>query len=103
MDLDGSLIATDLLHESTLKLLRASPLALLHLPAWLMRGKAVLKREIASRVDIDVTTLPYRAEVVQYIREARARGQRTVLVTASDGGLAKSVARHLGLFDDVLA
>ena len=103
MDLDGSLIATDLLHESTLKLLRASPLALLHLPAWLMRGKAVLKREIASRVDIDVTTLPYRAEVVQYIREARARGQRTVLVTASDGGLAKRVARHVGLCEDVLA
>ncbi|MDM0045925.1 UbiA family prenyltransferase [Variovorax dokdonensis] len=103
VDLDGSLIATDLLHESTLKLLRVSPRSLLDLPKWLMQGKARLKREIASRVDIDVTTLPYRNEVVQFVRDAKASGRRTVLVTASDRQFAQGVAQHLGLFDDVIA
>lgn len=103
VDLDGSLIATDLLHESLLKLLRASPLALLHLPAWWLHGKAFLKREVASRVDIDVTTLPYRPEVLQFVRDARAAGRRIVLTTASDFKFAWRIAEHLKVFDAVLA
>lgn len=103
VDLDGSLIATDLLHESLLKLLRVSPLSLLRLPGWLLRGKAALKREVAQRVEIDVTTLPYRPEVIRFVREARANGKRVVLATASDVRLASQVAEHLGLFDGVIA
>lgn len=103
VDLDGSLIATDLLHESLLKLLRAAPLALLNLPGWWLRGKAFLKREVASRVDIDVTTLPYRPEVLQFIRDARAAGRRIVLTTASDFKFALRIAEHLNMFDAVLA
>lgn len=103
VDLDGSLIATDLLHESLLNLVRVEPLALLHLPGWLAQGKAVLKREVASRTEIDVTTLPYRPEVVQFVRDAREEGRRVVLATASDAALALKVARHLDIFDGVLA
>jgi 4-hydroxybenzoate polyprenyltransferase/phosphoserine phosphatase len=103
VDLDGTLIATDLLHESLLKLLRASPLSLLQLPLWLLRGKATLKREVAARVEIDVTTLPYRPEVLQLVRSARFEGRRVVLATASDAKFACEVAAHLDLFDAVLA
>jgi 4-hydroxybenzoate polyprenyltransferase/phosphoserine phosphatase len=103
VDLDGTLIATDLLHESLLQLVRASPLSLLSLPLWLLRGKAAFKDEVAQRIAIDVTTLPYRPEVIELVRSARAAGRRTVLVTASDARLAHAVARHLGLFDAVLA
>lgn len=102
VDLDGTLIATDLLHESVLKLMRASPAALFKLPFWLLRGKAHLKREIASRVCVDPTSLPYRAEVLETIREAREQGRRVVLATASDTSLAKPVAEHLGVFDAVI-
>ncbi|MDM0054881.1 UbiA family prenyltransferase [Variovorax fucosicus] len=103
VDLDGTLIATDLLHESLLQLVRTEPLSLLQLPGWLLRGKAVLKREVAQRVEIDVTTLPYRPQVLQHLREARAAGRRIVLATASDAKFAKQVAAHLGLFDAVIA
>jgi 4-hydroxybenzoate polyprenyltransferase len=103
VDLDGTLLATDLLHESLLKLVRSSPLSLLRLPLWLLRGKAALKREVTQRVDIDVTTLPYRPEVLELVRGARAAGRRTVLATASHETLARKVAQHLGLFDAVLA
>ena len=103
VDLDGTLIATDLLHETALHLLRASPLAALRIPAWLLRGKAFLKRQIAARVRLDAATLPYRSSVLEIIRQARAQGRRVVLTTASDRALAASVAEHLGMFDHVIA
>jgi 4-hydroxybenzoate polyprenyltransferase/phosphoserine phosphatase len=103
VDLDGTLIATDSLHESLLKLVRASPLALLQLPVWLLKGRAVLKREVARRTRLDVSTLPYRPEVLELVRRAREAGRRTILATASDGRVARRVAEHLGLFDAVLA
>ncbi|WP_076998245.1 UbiA family prenyltransferase [Variovorax sp. KK3] len=103
VDLDGTLIATDSLHESLLKLVRSSPLALLQLPGWLLKGRAVLKQEVARRTSLDVTTLPYRQEVLDLVREARESGRRTILATASDARVAHRVAEHLGLFDSVLA
>ncbi|KWT72590.1 MULTISPECIES: UbiA family prenyltransferase [unclassified Variovorax] len=103
VDLDGTLIATDSLHESLLQLVRASPASLLSLPLWLLRGKAAFKQEVAQRTAIDVQTLPYRPQVLELVRSARAAGRRTVLATASDGRLARAVASHLGLFDAVLA
>ena len=103
VDLDGTLLATDLLHESSLQLLRSSPLTALKIPAWLLRGKAFMKRRIAERIDLDASVLPYRAEVIGAIQQAREQGRRVVLATASDELLAKAVARHLGLFDHVLA
>ncbi len=103
VDLDGTLIRTDLLHESTLKLLRGGPHLVLALPLWLASGKASLKRRIAGRVSLDARSLPYDEAVVDWIRGERAAGRRVVLCTASDASYAKEVADHLGLFDEVIA
>jgi 4-hydroxybenzoate polyprenyltransferase/phosphoserine phosphatase len=103
VDLDGTLIRSDLLHESALRLLRGGPHLVLALPLWLASGKAGLKRRIAGHVTLDVGSLPYDEEVVEWIRGERAAGRRVVLCTASDASYAKAVADHLGLFDDVIA
>ena len=103
VDLDGTLIATDLLQEAVLLLARRSPLDLLKIPGWLASGKARLKQEIAQRVALDASGLPYRAEVLELIAEARREGRRVVLATASDISHANAVANHLGVFDAVLA
>src|SRR6185369_3342480 len=58
VDVDGTLLRADLLHESLLLLIWRRPWCLLLLPFWLVRGKAVFKREIARRVTLDVETLP---------------------------------------------
>jgi len=100
VDLDGTLIASDMLWESLCQLVHQDPLSVLRLPGWLLGGRAALKREIATRVQPDVTSLPYRPAVLEYLREQRGTGRRTVLATASDEGLAHAVASHLGLFDD---
>lgn len=102
VDLDGTLIQTDLLHETTLLLARQSPLSLLALPLWLARGKAWMKQRIVDRVTPDYASLPYAPELLAWLREQRASGRRLVLCTASDQRLADGVAAHLGLFDEVM-
>lgn len=103
VDLDGTLIASDLLHESFLSTIKHSPWAALQCLGWLAQGRHKLKEELARRASIDVATLPYREPVLAFLREERARGRRIVLATASWATLAQAVAAHLGLFDEVLA
>ena len=101
VDLDGTLVRTDLAWECILSLLKNQPLALFLIPVWLLRGIARTKRKLAERVKLDVTALPYRAECVSFVTEQREQGRRIGLVTAADDSLAEKVAEHLGLFDFV--
>ena len=103
VDLDGTLIATDLLWEGLFLLLRQNPLFLILVPVWLSSGPARLKREIAARVDIDAAGLPYRAEVLSRLRDERAAGREIVLATGTPRKFAEAIAAHLGIFDKVLA
>ncbi|MEO6966883.1 MAG: hypothetical protein ABI132_00270, partial [Rhodanobacteraceae bacterium] len=102
VDLDGTLIKSDLLVESALTLLRRNPLYLLQMPVWLLRGRANLKRQIATRSLVDPALLPYREDLLAWLR-VQAGEREMVLCTASDGLLAEPVAAHLGCFSKVLA
>ncbi|UUP16053.1 UbiA family prenyltransferase [Nitratireductor thuwali] len=102
VDLDGTLIAADLLWESLFLLIRKRPLCLFLLPLWLMKGRAHLKCRIAERIDFDPAALPYRAELLAKLQEEKAAGRYIVLATASPRLLAEKVAAHLGVFDQVL-
>lgn len=102
VDLDGTLIHTDLLVESALALLHKNPLYIFKFFPWLLRGKAQLKHEIARRVDFNAQLLPYNDPLIEWLRE-QARHRRMVLSTASDLQLAQAVADHLGFFSEVIA
>ncbi len=103
IDLDGTLLNSDLLLEAAFAQLKQAPLAVLHWPRWLAGGKATLKAEIAARVDLDIDTLPYNTVLLDFLREQKQQGRRLVLVTASHRKFAEQVAAHLHLFDEVLA
>lgn len=103
VDLDGTLVKTDLLLESLLVLIKAKPWLIFVLPLWLLRGRAHLKAEIARRADVAAETLVYDERVVERLRSERAHGRAIVLATASNTKYAEAVAQHLGLFDSVLA
>jgi 4-hydroxybenzoate polyprenyltransferase/phosphoserine phosphatase len=103
VDLDGTLVATDLFHEGLCAAVKRAPGLLLRLPRLAWQGRAALKQGVASRVALHVERLPYRAEVVDFLRQEKARGTLLVLATAADGVWARAVADHLGLFDGVLA
>jgi apolipoprotein N-acyltransferase len=103
VDLDGTLIKTDLLWESLARLLRRNPLWLFPVVIWWMRGRAFLKQQLARCVSIDPATLPYQQAFLAFLREQKSAGRKLVLVTASDREMALPVANHVGLFDEVLA
>ncbi len=103
VDLDGTLIRTDLLVESASQFLIQNPLAFFKPLLWLLRGKTVLKTELAQRVRLDASALPYNTDVLDWLRAEKQSGRRLVLATASHRVLADQVAQHLQLFDEVLA
>lgn len=92
-----------MLHESALGMFRDSPLGVFRWPFWLAKGKAVLKHNIASRYRCDPAVLPYNTDVLEWLTAQRASGRKIILCTASDRTIAESIARHLGIFDEVLA
>lgn len=103
VDLDGTLVKTDTLHDSMLVLVRSHPGHLMQLPSWLSGGKASFKKHLTSVVSLDVAHLPYNQPLLEFLREEHARGRPIYLATGADINLARRVAAHLGLFDDVLA
>ena len=103
VDLDGTLISSDLLLESLLLLLKRNPLYLFRIPFWLMQGKAVLKAEVAARVTLNPEALPYNRALIEWLESERSTGRSLWLCTASNERLAADVASHLGMFDGVLA
>jgi 4-hydroxybenzoate polyprenyltransferase len=103
VDLDGTLVKSDTLVDSTLVLARHHPAGLLNLPRWLAQGKAALKQHLTSAVQLDVAHLPYNRELLQYLEQQHATGRPIYLATAANAALAQRVADHLGLFSGVLA
>jgi 4-hydroxybenzoate polyprenyltransferase/phosphoserine phosphatase len=101
--LDGALLLSDSLIESTMALARKRPRDLLALPVWLARGRASLKRRLAQSALPDVETLPYRAELIRYLEAEKRRGRTLVLATDADERLAGEIAARIGLFDQVFA
>lgn len=103
VDLDGTLIHSDMLHETVLGLVKSDPLSVLRLPYWLFAGKANLKQKIADRVPFEPASLPYNLDFVEWLRQQRTAGRQLILCTASDRSVAEAIAQHLGFFDEVMA
>lgn len=103
VDLDGTLIKTDTLHELTLRLIKLNIFYIFMLPLWLLKGKANLKHKINQLVTLNVELLPYDQEILTYLREQKNNGRTLVLVTGCNKLLANKIAQHIGLFDEVHA
>jgi 4-hydroxybenzoate polyprenyltransferase/phosphoglycolate phosphatase-like HAD superfamily hydrolase len=103
IDLDGTLLHTDTLHESAVNLLHHHPLQVLLLPFWLMQGKAHLKQKLSEYVTLNPATLPLNPELIEWLKEQKVLGHRLILCTAADHKIANAIAAHLGFFDEVMA
>lgn len=101
VDLDYTLLKSDMLFESFWSAFSQDWRSLFRAVLVLGQNKAALKRYLAEVAQVDVTLLPYDAEVINYIQSWREAGGRTALVTASDHKIAQDIAAHLELFDEV--
>jgi 4-hydroxybenzoate polyprenyltransferase/phosphoserine phosphatase len=103
VDLDGTLIKTDMLMETASRFLIDQPFNFFKLMVWLANGKVHLKTRLAESTTIDVASLPYNEELLKWLQAEKEQGRKIVLATASHRLLADRVAAHLNLFDEVLA
>lgn len=101
VDLDGTLIRSDMLFETFWSALGRDWRSPARAAGALVQGRSALKRVLAKAGPVDVGLLPYDEAVLEHIRAWRAAGGETALVTASDEVIAQQIADHLGLFDAV--
>lgn len=100
IDLDGTLLHTDILLESFLLLIKDNPFNIFRAAIWLLHGRAHLKRQIALRVGINPPYLPYNESLIDLLKTTEQRPR--VLCTATDELIAQKIADHLGLFEQVI-
>jgi phosphoserine phosphatase len=103
LDLDGTLIAGDLLYKSFVSILRRNPFVVLRCAAWLWHGRAALKRQLALRNRIDWDRLKLHQDVLALAIREKTAGRAIVLATAADAVLASQLASRLGFIDQVFA
>jgi len=103
VDLDGTLIRSNLLWESFAAALRHSPWRCIVAVLTVFHGRAALKRALAEIGPIDPVALPYRRRFLSWLRREHAAGRQLVLATAAHETVADQVASHLQLFVRVLA
>ncbi len=103
VDLDGSLIHTDLTFESIFLFLKQYPHQAFFLFIWFLKGRSYFKRQLSQRISMRIDLLPYNQDVLAYLKEEKRKGRSLILATGSDILLAQEVARYLDLFDDVIA
>jgi len=99
VDLDGTLIKSDLLVESFFVLLTLNPVAAARAVGALVHGKAAMKARIADEAILELHNLPFDAAVLAYLRAEKAKGRRLYLASATDRRIVRGVAEHVGGFD----
>src|SRR5579883_710449 len=105
VDLDGTLVRSDILLELALAYIRHNPLGIFHILVWCFQGRAILKCRLAevSGDYLDATQLPYTPEVLSFMKTERSKGHSLILATGSPKLIAEKIGKHLGCFDQILA
>jgi len=103
VDLDESLIRTDIFREQFVRSLALSPWATIKALFQNKFRPEGVKSAVAKKADIDPGTLPYNEDVLKVIHQAKKEGQLIVLATAAHEFIAQKIADHLKIFDAVLA
>ncbi|MBQ40373.1 MAG: hypothetical protein CMA69_02515 [Euryarchaeota archaeon] len=104
VDLDGTLILTDMSWVSIRRVILPRPWRILGF-LWLeLTGRrAVWKQNLGKLLTFDPADLVYHASFMDWLTGEYARGRKLYLVTASDRLIAESIAAHVGIFNDVMA
>ncbi len=101
VDLDGTLIKTDMLLESFIFSFKKNPFVIFFCLFWLLSGgKAKLKHKLALKYVFDPSLLPYNDKFLDFLKKRKNDGCELSLVSASSEIIVKKIADYLGLFSD---
>ena len=102
VDLDGTLIRTDLFFEASLVYIFKNPFRIFKMIYWfLKKGRGYLKLQIEKHVPLNVSCMPWNMDVISWLKKERETGRPLVLVTGATQNYAQQVALHLNLFSKV--
>ena len=93
VDLDGTLINTDLLYEGIVALVKKNFLYVFLLFPWVLKGKAYMKNKIFRIAQILPELLPYNTELLEFLYKEAGNGRMIVLATASPISNAVEIAK----------
>lgn len=103
VDLDGTLIREDVTIKALKIFLHKNIFHIFPVIAWLCKGRAYLKYQLAQRVNLNVVELKYNREFLNYLTEQKQQGYKLFLATACNKKYADTVADYLQIFDGVFA
>lgn len=101
VDLDYTLLTTDVLAEQIVRFVRKNPLNIFKIFWFLLSGKQNLKRKLNERVEISPDELPFRKETLDFLNAEKKKGRKLILITASLYHIGRKVNEYLGIFDEV--
>lgn len=101
VDLDGTLVHTDMSAETLIAAVLHSPALLLALPRWWLHGRALVKARLVEAYRLDAASLPYNEPLLALLR-ARKRQHRLVLASGAHADVVDSIAAYCG-FDDTIS
>ena len=101
VDLDGTLIDTDILYEGFIILLRKNPLYIFHCLLWLIRGKVHFKNFIFRTITVRYELLPYNKDLLRFLQAESVKGRKLVLATAALQSNALEISKIFPIFDEV--
>jgi 4-hydroxybenzoate polyprenyltransferase len=96
-------LRTDIAVEGLFALLKEDPLVALRLSARMLVGRKRAVAILEQCRDIDAAYLPYDAKIIEKIEAERRNGTPIFLVSNEYSLYARTIARHLKLFDHVVA
>jgi 4-hydroxybenzoate polyprenyltransferase len=103
VDLDGTLLKSDLLMESLVAYLLPAPWRLGLIIYWLLSGgRSCLKARVAEHTTLDGSLLPWNQDVVSFCESWVQAGGRVILATASNIQVAKTVTQQFTFLTEVM-
>lgn len=103
VDLDGTLLRTDVFLESLIILLKANFPKAMNPLIGLLRGPAPLKRYVAQHVPLSASNPPLNEPLVRYLYEQYEAGREIYLATGADRIHAEQMVEQLPIFSGIVA
>ncbi len=104
LDLDGTLVTTDTLHEALFLVLKRDWSKAWQVPLWTFKGRAVVKERLAKVVtEEDVARFPINVALQEFAEREARLGREIVLATAADQAIAEKVAQLFPFVSKIIA
>ena len=103
VDLDGTLVMRDTLHDLFLDMAKRCPWNFLKIPYWYVwGGRPNVKYHLARYLKVDPQKLSFNKALVKLLEIEKKSSRRLILATGANEKVAHDIADHLKLFDVIL-